>query len=366
MIDLEMEIDQFAKIKVIGAGGAGNNAINRMIDAGVKGVEFVSVNTDKQALTSSKAALKVQIGEKITKGLGAGANPEVGAQAALEDKEKLTEILKGTDMVFITAGMGGGTGTGSAPIIAQIAKDLGILTVGVVTKPFTFEGMKRLKNANLGISQLLDVVDTLVTIPNDRLLSISDKKTSLKDAFTMADEVLKQGIQGISDLISVPNLINLDFADVKTIMESKGIAHMGIGYAQGDNKAVEAAKAAIKSPLLETSIEGSNSVLLNITGGADLGMIEVTEAADLIRQSVSEDANIIFGAGIDESLGDSIKITVIATDFESGNPNRDKNDSVKKEEKDKNEKGKEGKNSVEDYDGFDSGILIVPEFLKNN
>lgn len=364
MIDFDVEIDQFAKIKVIGVGGAGNNAVNRMVDAGVKGVEFIAVNTDRQALATSKAPNKIQIGDKVTKGLGAGANPEVGSQAALEDKEGITEMLKGTDMVFITAGMGGGTGTGAAPIIAQIAKELGILTVGVVTRPFGFEGMKRAKNASLGVSQLLEVVDTLVTIPNDRLLQIADKKTSLKDAFIMADEVLKQGIQGISDLISVPNLINLDFADVKTIMEQKGIAHMGIGFAQGDNRATDAAKLAIKSPLLETSIEGSKSVLLNITGGTDLGMFEVNEAADLIRQSVSDDANIIFGAGIDESLGDSIKITVIATEFEDGSKpaKKDSNKDSEDEVKNTNERSERSESVSSSFD--DS--LLVPDFLKNN
>ncbi|WP_215492436.1 cell division protein FtsZ [Fenollaria sporofastidiosus] len=361
MIDFDVEIDQFAKIKVIGVGGAGNNAVNRMVDAGVKGVEFIAVNTDRQALASSKAQNKIQIGDKVTKGLGAGANPEVGSQAALEDKEGITEMLKGTDMVFITAGMGGGTGTGAAPIIAQIAKEQGILTVGVVTRPFGFEGMKRAKNASQGVSQLLEVVDTLVTIPNDRLLQIADKKTSLKDAFIMADEVLKQGIQGISDLISVPNLINLDFADVKTIMEQKGIAHMGIGFAQGDNRATDAAKLAIKSPLLETSIEGAKSVLLNITGGTDLGMFEVNEAADLIRQSVADDANIIFGAGIDESLGDSIKITVIATEFDDGSKpaKKDANKDSEAEEEKNEESRSESTSSFND-------TLLVPDFLKNN
>ena len=361
MIDFDVEIDQFAKIKVIGVGGAGNNAVNRMVDAGVKGVEFIAVNTDRQALASSKAQNKIQIGDKVTKGLGAGANPEGGSQAALEDKEGTTEMLKGTDMVFITAGMGGGTGTGAAPIIAQLAKEQGILTVGVVTRPFGFEGMKRAKNASQGISQLLEVVDTLVTIPNDRLLQIADKKTSLKDAFIMADEVLKQGIQGISDLISVPNLINLDFADVKTIMEQKGIAHMGIGFAQGDNRATDAAKLAIKSPLLETSIEGSKSVLLNITGGTDLGMFEVNEAADLIRQSVADDANIIFGAGIDESLGDSIKITVIATEFEDGSKPAKKDSNKDSEEVEEKHEEKRSENTS----SFDDSLL-VPDFLKNN
>ena len=316
MFDFDVDVDQFAKIKVFRVGGGGNNAVNRMIECGVRGIEFIALNTDKQALYSSRAEQKVQLGEKITKGLGAGANPDIGARAAEENRNEILESLKGADMVFITAGMGGGTGTGAAPIVAEIAKELGILTVGIVTKPFTFEGRKRQQHAEKGIEDLKSRVDTLVTIPNDRLLQISDKKTTMADAFMMADEVLKQGIQGISDLISVPNLINLDFADVKTIMLDKGIAHMGIGIASGDNRAVDAAKQAITSPLLETSIEGAKSVLLNITGGRDLGIFEVNEAADIIRQSVDPEANIIFGAGIDDSMSDEIKITVIATGFE--------------------------------------------------
>ncbi len=316
MLDFDMDHDDFAKIKVAGVGGGGNNAVNRMITAGVKGVEFIAFNTDRQALKNSLAETKVQIGEKVTKGLGAGANPEVGEQSAEESLDEIREVLSGADMVFITAGMGGGTGTGAAPVIADIAKELGALTVGVVTKPFTFEGSKRLKQAERGIASLKDKVDTLVVIPNDRLLQISDKKTSFSKAFEMADDVLKQGIQGISDLISVPNMINLDFADVKTVMYDKGIAHMGIGYASGDERAMEAARQAIHSPLLETSIEGAKSVLLNITAGNDLGIFEVNEAADLIREAVDPDVNLIFGAGIDESLKDQVKITVIATEFE--------------------------------------------------
>ena len=316
MFDFDIDVDQFAKIKVIGVGGGGNNAVNRMVESGVRGIEFIALNTDKQALYSSRAETKLQLGEKITKGLGAGANPEIGGAAAQENRNEIMEALKGADMIFITAGMGGGTGTGAAPVVAEIAKELGILTVGVVTKPFTFEGKKRLQQAEHGVEELKSKVDTLVTIPNDRLLQIADKKTTMAQAFMMADEVLQHGIQGISDLISVPNLINLDFADVKAIMFAKGIAHMGIGQASGDNRATDAAKLAIKSPLLETSIEGAKSVLLNITGGSDLGIFEVNEAADLIRQSVDQDANIIFGAGIDESLGDAIKITVIATGFD--------------------------------------------------
>ena len=361
MLEFDMDQDEFAKIKVVGVGGGGNNAVNRMISAGVKGVEFLVFNTDKQALKNSLAENKIQLGEKITKGLGAGANPEVGEQAAEESIDEIRESLEGADMVFITAGMGGGTGTGAAPVIADVAKELGLLTVGVVTKPFTFEGRKRAKSAEIGINSLKGKVDTLVIIPNDRLLSISDKKTSFSQAFEMADDILKQGIQGISDLISVPNLINLDFADVKTIMYDKGIAHMGIGRASGDERATEAAKLAINSPLLETSIEGAKSVLLNITAGSDLGIFEVNEAADLIRDCVSEDANIIFGAGIDESLKDEVKITVIATEF----------DQYKDEKKDKKENKTEltGKNpiaSLEENDEEDNGELKIPSFLRIN
>ena len=361
MLEFDMDQDEFAKIKVVGVGGGGNNAVNRMIDAGVKGVEFLVFNTDKQALKNSLAENKIQLGEKITKGLGAGANPEVGEQAAEESIDEIREALEGADMVFITAGMGGGTGTGAAPVIADVAKELGLLTVGVVTKPFTFEGRKKAKSAELGINALKGKVDTLVIIPNDRLLSIADKKTSFSQAFEMADDILKQGIQGISDLISVPNLINLDFADVKTIMYDKGVAHMGIGRASGDDRATEAAKLAINSPLLETSIEGAKSVLLNITAGSDLGIFEVNEAADLIRDCVSEDANIIFGAGIDESLKDEVKITVIATEF----------DQYKDEKKDKKENktelsGKSPIASLEENDEEDNGELKIPSFLRIN
>lgn len=358
MIDFDMDVDKFAKIKVIGVGGGGNNAVNRMIECGVKGVEFIALNTDRQALQTSKAESRVQLGEKITKGLGAGANPSIGAQAALENKDEIIEHLQGADMVFIASGMGGGTGTGAAPVVAELAKDMGILTVGVVTKPFTFEGRQRMKNAETGINELKMKVDTLVTIPNDKLLQIAEKKTTMKEAFMMADDVLKQGIQGISDLISVPNLINLDFADVKTIMADQGIAHMGIGYAQGDNRASEAAKEAIESPLLETSIEGARSVLINITGGDDLGMLELNEAADFIRQAVDPDANIILGAGIDESLGDSIKITVIATEF---GEKKEKNGDEKTFEKEEKEDDKKASTSSKGL----PWDLDIPPFLKN-
>ena len=316
MLEFDVDMEQFAQIKVVGVGGGGNNAVNRMIESGLKGVEFIAVNTDKQALFTSKAEHKIQIGEKLTKGLGAGANPEVGRKAAEESREDICKLLHGSDMVFVTAGMGGGTGTGAAPIVAEIAKEMGILTVGVVTKPFTFEGKRRMMHAEQGIQELKTRVDTLVTIPNDRLLQVIEKKTTMLEAFRIADDVLKQGVQGISDLIAVPGLVNLDFADVKTIMLEQGLAHMGIGRASGENRAMEAAKQAIHSPLLETSIEGAKGVLLNITGGAGLGLFEVNEAAELVTQAADQDANIIFGAVINEDLKDEIRITVIATGFE--------------------------------------------------
>ena len=309
--------DDTATIKVIGVGGAGNNAVNRMVDSGIEGVEFVTVNTDRQALLLSKAGTKIQIGEKITRGLGAGANPDIGAQAAEESKAEISEAIKGADMVFVTAGMGGGTGTGAAPIVASIAKEMGILTIAVVTKPFTFEGKKRLTQAERGIESLKGKVDTLVVIPNDKLLQIIDRKTSIVEAFKMADDVLRQGVQGISDLIAIPGLVNLDFADVKTIMLNTGMAHMGIGRASGENRAEDAAKQAIQSPLLETSIEGARGVIINITGGTNLGLHEVNTAAELIQRSVDPEANIIFGAVIDESLDEDILVTVIATGFEN-------------------------------------------------
>ena len=310
-------LDGTATIKVIGVGGAGNNAVNRMVDSGIKGVEFTAVNTDRQTLLVSKAATKIQIGEKITRGLGAGANPDIGAQAAEESKAEIAEALRGADMVFVTAGMGGGTGTGGAPIVAAAAKEMGILTIGVVTKPFTFEGKKRLSQAERGIESLKGKVDTLVVIPNDKLLQIIDRKTSIIEAFKMADDVLRQGVQGISDLIAIPGLVNLDFADVKTIMLNTGMAHMGIGRASGENRAEDAAKQAIQSPLLETSIEGARGVIINITGGTNLGLHEVNTAAELIQRSVDPEANIIFGAVIDESLDEDILVTVIATGFEN-------------------------------------------------
>jgi len=316
MLEFDIDMAQFAQIKVVGVGGAGNNAVNRMISSGLNNVEFLALNTDKQALVLSQAGTKIQIGEKITRGLGAGANPEIGSKAAEESADEIAQALKGADLVFVTAGMGGGTGTGAAPVVASVAKEMGILTIGVVTKPFTFEGKPRMANAVKGIAELEKHVDTLVVIPNDRLLQAVTKATSIMDAFRIADEVLQQGIQGISDLISHPSLINLDFADVRTTMKDKGMAHMGIGYGSGENRAVDAARAAITSPLLETTIDGARSVLINITGDSSLGLLEVQEAASLVAESVDPDANIIFGAGLDDSLSDEVRITVIATGFE--------------------------------------------------
>jgi cell division protein FtsZ len=315
MFEPDFENTSFAQIKVIGVGGAGCNAINRMVQYGLRGVEFIAINTDKQALFLAKAPIKIQIGEKLTKGLGAGADPEVGRKAADESREQIIEALRGTDMAFITAGMGGGTGTGATSIVAECAKELGILTIAVVTKPFTFEGKVRMRNAEIGIASLKPAVDTLITIPNDKLIDLVGR-ASLPDALRVADDVLRQGIQGISDLIAVPAMINLDFADVKTIMREKGLAHMGIGNASGEKRAAEAARQAIESPLLETSINGARGVLMNITGGPDLSLLEVNEAAELISENVDPEANIIFGADIDEAMGDALRITVIATGFD--------------------------------------------------
>ncbi|OIK05547.1 cell division protein FtsZ [Bacillus sp. MUM 116] len=316
MWDFDLNIDQVARIKVIGVGGGGNNAVNRMIEDGVQGVEFIAVNTDAQALKLSKAEIKMQIGGSLTRGLGAGANPEVGRKAVEESRQQIQEVLKGADMVFVTCGMGGGTGTGAAPAIAQIAHELGALTIGVVTRPFGFEGHKRAKNAASGIEQMRQAVDTLIIVPNDRLLQIVDKKTPMVQAFREADNVLRQGVQGISDLIAVPGLINLDFADVKTIMTNQGTALMGIGVAKGDGRAVEAAKKAISSPLLETSVDGAQGILMNITGGTDLSLYEVQEAADIVASAADQELNMIFGSIINENLKDEIMITVIATGFD--------------------------------------------------
>ena len=308
---------QGAQIKVIGVGGGGNNAVDRMIEQGLAGVDFITINTDHQALSRSKAPIRIQIGEKMTRGLGAGANPEIGTKSAEESREEIIQAIKGTDMLFITAGMGGGTGTGAAPVIAGIAKEQGVLTVGVVTKPFGFEGRKRMLNAEKGIEELKKAVDTLVIIPNDRILQVIDKKTTMLEAFSKADDVLQQGVQGIADLISNPGVINLDFADVRTIMNNKGIAHMGIGRASGENRAEEAIKQAISSPLLDTTINGARGVLINMAGGESLGLMEANLGANLICDCVDPDAEIIFGTSINEELGDEIVITVIATDFQN-------------------------------------------------
>ncbi|PGY08062.1 cell division protein FtsZ [Bacillus sp. AFS031507] len=316
MWDFDMNIDQVARIKVIGVGGGGNNAVNRMIEGGVQGVEFIAVNTDAQALNLSKAEIKMQIGAQLTRGLGAGANPEVGRKAVEESRRQLEDVLKGADMVFVTAGMGGGTGTGAAPAIAEISREIGALTIGVVTRPFGFEGRKRAQNAANGIELMREAVDTLIIVPNDRLLQIVDKRTPMIEAFREADNVLRQGVQGISDLIAVPGLINLDFADVKTIMSNQGTALMGIGVAKGDDRAVEAAKKAISSPLLETSIDGAQGILMNITGGKDLSLYEVQEAADLVASAADKELNMIFGSIINENFKNEIMITVIATGFD--------------------------------------------------
>ncbi len=310
------EVNSFASIKVIGVGGAGTNAVNRMVEAQLKGVDFIAINTDKQALNLSKAMTKLQIGEKLTKGRGAGGRPEIGAQAAEESREDIAQLVKGADLVFVTCGMGGGTGTGAAPVIAGIAKDMGILTIGVVSKPFMFEGKQRMRNADNGIEQLKSRVDTLVVVPNERLLQVVTKGTTITEAFRQADDTLRQGIQGISDLIAVPSLINLDFADVRTVMQSGGLAHMGIGVGKGENRMVDAAKQAVLSPMLETSIDGARAVLINITGGKDTSILDINEAAQQITQAADPEANIIFGAGIDESLEDEVHVTVIATGFE--------------------------------------------------
>ncbi len=315
-MEKRVDSDNFAIIKVVGVGGSGNSAINRMINSKLRSIEFVAINTDAQALSHNDASIKIQIGKESTRGLGSGADPEVGQHAIEENKEEVYEALKGADMVFVTYGAGGGTGTGAAPIVAGIARELGALTVGVVTKPFSFEGQRRRKVAEEGIAELKGNVDTLITIPNDRLLQVIDKKTSLSDAFGIVDDVLRQGVQGISDLITLHGIINVDFADVRTIMSDAGSALMGIGRGAGDNRAVEAARAAIESPLLELSIDGAKGILFNITGGPDLGMYEIDEAAKTITEAADPDANIIFGAIIDDAMSGEVKVTVIATGFE--------------------------------------------------
>ncbi|QLY81879.1 cell division protein FtsZ [Clostridium intestinale] len=362
MLDFEVDMHDFANIKVVGCGGGGSNAVNRMIVEGLRNVEFIAINTDKQALMLSHANQKIQVGEKLTKGLGAGANPEIGKKAAEESREEIEEAIKGADMVFITAGMGGGTGTGAAPVVAEIAKSLGILTVGVVTKPFPFEGRRRMKHAEMGIENLKEKVDTLVTIPNERLLSMVDKKTTLLESFKFADDVLRQGVQGISDLITIPGLVNLDFADVRAVMLDKGLAHMGVGTGTGDNRAQDAAKQAISSPLLETSIVGATGVLLNVTGGADLGLLEINEAAEIVQEAADPDANIIFGAVIDETLKDEIRITVIATGFEEEIRRIQKQEV--KEEVAATTTTRE-KEEVVESQAFDPEEINIPTFLRN-
>jgi cell division protein FtsZ len=321
-----------AVIKVVGIGGGGVNAVNRMIEVGLKGVEFIAINTDAQALLMSDADVKLDIGRELTRGLGAGANPEVGAKAAEDHAEEIEEVLKGADMVFVTAGEGGGTGTGGAPVVARIARSLGALTIGVVTRPFSFEGRRRANSAEEGIAQLREEVDTLIVIPNDRLLSISDRNVSVLDAFKQADQVLLQGVSGITDLITTPGLINLDFADVKSVMANAGSALMGIGSARGEDRSVAAAEMAVSSPLLEASIDGAHGVLLSIAGGSDLGLFEINEAAALVSEAAHAEANIIFGATIDDALGDEVRVTVIAAGFDGGMPKRRDNGTVLRRE----------------------------------
>ncbi|MFF2155829.1 cell division protein FtsZ [Paenibacillus chitinolyticus] len=374
MFEFDLDMEQLAQIKVIGVGGGGSNAVNRMIENGVQGVEFITVNTDAQALHLAKSEHKLQIGDKLTRGLGAGANPDVGKKAAEESRDLIMNTLKGADMVFVTAGMGGGTGTGAAPVIAEIAKECGALTVGVVTRPFTFEGRKRAAQAEQGIAALKEKVDTLIVIPNDRLLEIVDKKTPMLEAFREADNVLRQGVQGISDLIAVPGLINLDFADVKTIMTERGSALMGIGIATGENRAAEAAKKAIMSPLLETSIEGARGVLMNITGGTNLSLYEVNEAADIVASASDIEVNMIFGAVINENLKEEIMVTVIATGFQDKpqqqqppQPNNRRQGGVQSQQQQQQETPAETQQRVNNLRTFGGqpGDLEVPTFLRN-
>ncbi len=346
-----------AVIKVVGVGGGGSNAVNRMVEAGIKGCEFIGVNTDAQALLMVEADQKIHIGAEATRGLGAGANPEKGYEAAMESRDELKEALKGADMVFVTAGEGGGTGTGAAPVIAELAQELRALTVGVVTRPFGFEGNKRADQAQRGIDALRDAVDTLIIIPNDRLLQVVEKQTSVMDAFRMADEVLRQGVQGITDLITIPGLVNLDFADVRTIMTDAGSALMGIGEAEGESRAAEAAKTAVSSPLLEASVAGATGILLNITGGPDLGLFEVNEAAEVVTGASDLNANVIFGAVIDEKLGGKVRVTVIATGF----------DKAYRRERREREEVAVGQREPP-AEGFDvpSDVLEVPSFLRRH
>jgi cell division protein FtsZ len=339
-----------AVIKVVGVGGGGSNAVNRMVEAGIKGCEFIAVNTDAQALLMVEADQKIHVGAETTRGLGAGANPQKGYEAAMESRDELKDALKGADMIFVTAGEGGGTGTGAAPVIGEIAQELHALTVGVVTRPFSFEGRKRAEQAQEGINNLRDKCDTLIIIPNDRLLQVVEKRTSVMDAFRMADEVLRQGVQGITDLITIPGLVNLDFADVRTIMTDAGSALMGIGEAEGENRAAEAARAAVSSPLLEASVAGATGILLNITGGPELGLFEVNEAAEVVTGASDLNANVIFGAVIDEGLGDAVRVTVIATGFDK---------AYRREREELGERERRA-------EGFEvpSDVLEVPSFLR--
>jgi cell division protein FtsZ len=344
-----------AVIKVVGVGGGGSNAVNRMIEAGLRGCEFIAVNTDAQALLMSEADQKLHIGTRSSRGLGAGADPQIGEEAAAESRDEIKEVLKGSDMVFITAGEGGGTGTGGAPIIGQVAHELGALTVGVVTRPFGFEGRKRAEQAQTGIKNLRDEVDTLIVIPNDRLLQVVEKRTSVMEAFRMADDVLRQGVQGITDLITIPGLVNLDFADVRTIMNDAGSALMGIGEAAGENRAAEAARVAVSSPLLEASVEGATGILLNITGGSDLGLFEVNEAAEVVTGAADPNANVIFGAVIDENLAGNVRVTVIATGFDR---------SLRRERRERVTDEPEREPATADRFEVPADVLEVPSFLR--
>jgi cell division protein FtsZ len=350
-----------AVIKVVGVGGGGSNAVNRMVDAGLSGVEFIAANTDAQALLVVDSDVKVQIGTDSTRGLGAGADPEVGKKAAQESRDELKEVLKGADMVFITAGEGGGTGTGGAPIVGELARELGALTVGVVTRPFGFEGRRRAEQAHLGIEELRDQVDTLIVIENDRLLQVVEKRTSIIEAFRMADDILRQGVQGITDLITVPGIVNLDFADVRAIMSEAGSALMGIGAASGENRAAEAAHTAVSSPLLESSIEGATGILLNISGPADMGLFEVNEAAEVVTSAADQNANVIFGAVIDESLKDEVRVTVIATGFGPGAHRRRRRTTVEEEEPAR----RPDREPEEKPFDMPSDVLEVPSFLRD-
>ncbi len=357
---MESGTNYLAVIKVVGIGGGGTNAVNRMINSGLTGVEFIAINTDAQALQMCDADLKIHIGEKLTRGLGAGADPKIGMEAAEESKQEIEEALRGADMVFVTAGKGGGTGTGAAPVVAKLAREQGALTVGVVTRPFTFEGRRRSTYAEEGIKRLKENVDSLIIIPNDRLLQVAEKRTSMMDAFKMADDVLRKGVQGITDLITVPGLINLDFADVRTIMQNSGSALMGIGESSSEARGAEAAKTAISSPLLEASIEGATGIILNITGGTDLGLFEVNEAAEIVHNAAHQDANLIFGAVVDETYGERVSVTVIATGFDQRLVTRRREEGVAEAPRDRDRDREEP--PAPDRDTGD--VLDIPAFLR--